>query len=183
MKKSALVIVLSFFIFTTADFIFPQKIDLVELQKKEKKRREKIKKAKYKITNDNVTSTIKTKKNLSFIKVDNETTGEKLKEKKKAAEEDPKKKEEYWRRKMKIINENIDTTKKNIEKTKSNLNQAQTNFLIADIPGKINQARALVDELTKLLEEHKIRLSKFEKDKEALYNEARKAGALPGWLR
>ena len=130
MKKFALLLILSFFIITTSDFIFPKQIDLVELQKKEKKRREKTKKAKYKITNDNLASMIKKKKKISFVKIDNETTGEKLQEEKKAIEEDPKKKEDYWRRRMRIVTENINTTKNNIKKTQSNLNQAQTNFLV-----------------------------------------------------
>lgn len=186
MKKFALILILSFFIINTSIYLFPEEIDLVELQKKEKKRRSKLKKAKYKITNENITSVLKKKKKISFVKVDNESTGEEPEKEKKVTKvpkEDPKKKEEYWRRKMMIANANINTCRSNIEKTQSNLNQAQTNFLIADIPLRINQSRVLVEKLSKALADLKTNLVKFEQDKEELYNDARRAGAPPGWLR
>lgn len=178
MKKIILVIVF----FLCSLFIASDSINLVEVQKKEKKRRKEIAKSKYVLTNDQLIQ-FSLKKNKSYVKtdIDTSTTGETEKSGKKKI--NLKSTEQYWRGRLNILNKNIDELKMRIQKTQSSLNRESSNFLIASIPSLQQRIKTNMDNLTSQLNNLKANLKKMEENKELFFREARREGALPGWLR
>lgn len=178
MKRIILVIV--FFLFSV--FLSSQSINLVEIQKKEKKRRKEISKSKYVLTNDKLIK-FSLKKGKTFVEtdLDTSTTGKTEKSKKKKI--NLKSTEKYWRGRLNILNKNIDELRERIQKAQSSLNRESSNFLIASTPSLQQRIRINMDNLTSQLNNLKVNLKKMKEDKELFFREARKEGALPGWLR
>ena len=173
------------FIIIFSVFLSSESINLVEIQKKEKERRKKTSKSKYVISNDNIVK-FSLKESRTYVKSEgNEEvdSGEAPTEKSKEVKTDEKDTEEYWRGRLKIINDSIDDLKSRIQETQSQLNRESSNFLVASIPSLQQQIKENIDNLTRQLDELKANLEQTEAEKEAFFTEARRAGALPGWLR
>jgi len=180
MKKIVLIVFIA--LFTLSFSLVSDSLNLVEIQKKEKKRREKLKKSKYVLNNDKIV-VFTLKKSKSFVKADvaADSTVDKTVKKKKSP--DDKNTEEYWRERLKILDSSLKNLKKGIAQMQSNLNRESSNFLIAGTASLQNQIKINIDTLTKRLEKLKADLQQRELDKEAFLTEARKSGVLPGWLR
>ncbi len=178
-------LILLTFVFA-GNLIYPESVSLVELQKKEAKRRKKTIKSKYVLTDSSIIYLSAGKKRVSFIKTD-ESVSEIGKSKKKSKLKkpliDPKKTEKYWKQRMKALDERILKLKEQISKTQLSLNKVQTDYLNLSIPSQISNAKAKLTQLTGKLSELKTGLASAELQKENLHEEARKAGAPPGWLR
>ncbi|MEN8155245.1 MAG: hypothetical protein ABFR75_14620 [Acidobacteriota bacterium] len=178
MKKILLIIL--FFIFSV--FLTSDSINLVEIQKKEKKRREGIKKSKYVLTNDKLIQ-FSLKKGKTYVKtdVDTSTAAETVKSEKKKS--NLKNTEQYWRSRLNVFDKNIGDLRKRISQAQSALNRESSNFLIASIPSLQQRIRTNIDKLSNQLNDLKENLKKMEEKKELFFREARMEGALPGWLR
>lgn len=178
MKRIILVIV--FFLFSI--FLSSESINLVEIQKKEKKRRKEIAKSKYVLTNDKLVE-FSLKKGKTFVEtdIDTSTAGETKKSKKKKI--NLKNTEQYWRSRLNILNKNINELRERIKKAQSSLNRESSSFLLASTPSLQQRIRINMDNLTRQLNDLKANLKKTEEDKELFFREARREGALPGWLR
>ena len=103
---------LTFFLFAATIFqgvMFSDSVNLVELQKKEAKRRKKTKKSKYILTDSSIVKVSVGGKRVSFLKAEEsgENTSPKKTIKQKKEVVDPKKTKKYWERRLKISNENI----------------------------------------------------------------------------
>ena len=175
-------IILVFVVFLFSIFITSDSINLVEIQKKEKKRRKEIAKSKYVLTNDKLVK-FSLEKGKTFVEtdIDTSTVGETKKSEKKKI--NLKSTEKYWRGRLNILNKNIDELRERIQKAQSSLNRESSNFLIASTPSLQQRIRTNMDNLTSQLNNLKANLKKMEKDKESFFREARKEGVLPGWLR
>jgi len=168
------------------DLIYPESISLVELQKKEAKRRKKTIKSKYVLTDSSIIYLSAGKKKVSFIKTDGNLSKSEQSIKKSKLKKpliDPKKTEKYWKQRIKALDERILKLKEQISKTQLSLNKVQTDYLNLSIPSQISNAKARLTQLKGKLSELKSGLASAELQKENLYEEARKSGALPGWLR
>jgi len=177
MKKKFFLTLLSFL----GVFVIVNSIDLVKVQKKEKERRKNISKSKYILTDNSLTQ-YTLKKNKSFVKTDKKLT-ESDPVKKKSESKNKENGEKYWRGRLDAINNGIKQLKKQIEETQSSLNKASSDYLIASTPSRQNQLREKVDKLSKQIAEFRANLKMQESNKEKFFDEARRGGALPGWLR
>ncbi|MCK5005616.1 MAG: hypothetical protein KAS21_11025 [Candidatus Aminicenantes bacterium] len=178
MKRIILILFLLLFSF----FLASDSLNLVEIQKKEKERRKKLAKSKYVLTNDKLME-YSLKKSKTFVESDVVTTTDVEKSKTTKKKIDPKSTEQYWRNRLNILNKNIEGIKKNIQESQSALNRESSNFLIASTPSLQQQIKMNIDRLTKQISELRASLTKWEADKELFFREARREGALPGWLR
>jgi unconventional prefoldin RPB5 interactor 1 len=106
--------------------------------------------------------------------VKNKTEGEKL---------DPKKTEKYWRERKKALVDKIKNNEKEIERLGKKLLQLNLQrggtYKYQDTAQLEKDIRDTANKLKNL----KMGLERMKKELEDLYEEARKAGALPGWLR
>lgn len=181
--------------------LHPQKVNLAELQKKEKERRKKTKKSKYIITNDNIDKIeIKQKKPYSFIKMGE---GKKGKKSSAAAGKKPgaakagkspdlpgseegasktRMTEEAWRQRKIDLLIRINSLKKNIDDMQSEFNRAG-NFYPDETLNQQLQRRQAAQKLLEQINKGKEQLKKLEKDLDNLETEARQLGVPPGWLR
>jgi len=162
--------------------LIPKDVDLVALQKKEKKRRDKAAKSKYVLTNDRIVE-FSLKKSKTFVKAEGVISKSVSDEKKKKPSPDEKDSEEYWRGRLKNLTGSIESIKKMLSDTQSQLNRESTNFLIAATASLQRQIQNNIIELKNRVEKLKADLKQREADLEAFHREARKAGVLPGWLR
>jgi len=96
---------------------------------------------------------------------------------------DPIKTEKYWRAKKELIEKNIREARENIKKTQSELNALQTKYFIVNTALEQTKIKKKMDKTASQLEAYKHGLAQFKKQLEDLPEEARKAGALPGWVR
>ncbi len=161
--------------------IIGDSLNLVQIQKREKERRKRIGKSKYVLTNSSIIK-YALKKNKSFVKSDKKLN-EPAKEKKEPIEKSKKRGEEYWRGRLNAINASIEQLKKKIVITQSTLNKASSDYIIASMPSRQNQLREKVNKLSKEIAKLRANLKFQESKKEDFFDEARKNGALPGWLR
>ncbi len=180
MKKIAIIFFIG--LLTLSFSLVSDSLNLVEIQKKEKKRREKLKKSKYVLNNDKIIE-FSLKKSKTFVKSDvSATTSSKtdINTKKKAEE---KKDEVYWRGRLKKINDGIEQTKTMIQEVQSSLNKASSDFLIATTPSLQQELGSKINNMQRQLAELRARLEHKERSRELFFREARRSGALPGWLR
>lgn len=181
---------LTFLFFSISIFqgiIFSESLNLVEIQKKEMKRRKKTKKAKYVLTNSSLVHLSVGKRKISFTKSESEegkiTSEKKNSKTEKKKTPDPKTTEKYWKRKIRISNEKILKLEEKITKTQLELNKAQTDYLTLSIPSHINDAKTRMDLLSSKLGKFRKQLELANVEKENIYEEARKSNVPPGWLR
>lgn len=111
-----------------------------------------------------------------------------VKDKMEGSSPDPKKTEKYWRGRKKALVDKIEKNKAEIEKLEKRLLEVRLKLLGGhfDSPHSHSEIVALKQELqdsTKKLQNYKKGLERMKQELEDLYEEARKAGALPGWLR
>ena len=178
MKK----IVLSLLIGLLSLSLVSDSLNLVELQKKEKKRRKKVVKSKYVLTNDKIIKFSLTKSK-TFVEADVTATPNVTKTPEKKKSPDDRNTEEYWKGRINNLNKSIENLKNRITDTQSRLNLESSNYLIASTPSLQNQINSNIITLRNRLEKLKADLKQRELDKEAFLTEARKSGVLPGWLR
>ncbi len=151
---------------------------LVELSKKEKERRKKIKTAKV-ITNADLGKAprpsviIKGGKSSLPAVMGEESEGEKS----------TKKTKEWWVSRKRKLEEKIASLKKKIQELQQKVNALSTNFLIEQRPIAQQRVKSALEKAKGQLEAAKKELAEAEKALEKLYEDARKAGIPPGWLR
>ena len=166
---------------------FAEDSDLVKAAKKEKERRSKIE-AKKTLTNQDIEE-IRKKQPISGIETtaaEGETaTGEEVKgegTKKEAA--DPTQTEEYWRGRKQDVDARLKDAQSRVEQIQSEINSLTAAFYAE---GDGVAQRPLIEseriERLKELEAAKQELENAKAATEGLEDEARRSGALPGWLR
>ncbi len=89
----------------------------------------------------------------------------------------------YWRGKFIKVNKAIEQTSKKIKNIQSELNRLLTEKLNTDDNIVIMQINAEMEKLEKKKKQLEEKLKNLKKEKEKLKDEARRAGALPGWYR
>jgi hypothetical protein len=165
---------------------FAEDSDLVKAAKREKERREKVE-AKKVLTNQDVEE-IRKKQPISGIESSEaegetepaeETTGEAKK-----PEVDPTQTEEYWRARKQETDARLNDAQARVEQLQSEINSL-TQAFYAEADGVAQ--RPLIEseriERLKELEQAKQELENARAASEGLEDEARRAGALPGWVR
>lgn len=184
MKK---VLLLSGILVAFASYTFSEDSDLVKAAKKEKERRAKVE-AKKTLTNQDIEE-IRKKQPISGIESsDAETTSEgqatdtaKKDEKK---EVDPTQTEEYWRARKQETDSRLKEAQTRVEQLQSEINTLTAAFY-AESDGVAQ--RPLIDaertERIKELEAAKLELEAARAASEGLEDDARRSGALPGWIR
>ncbi len=164
-------------LFLLVGFLLSQS-PLVELSKKEKERRRRIKTTKV-ITNADLGKaprpSVITKRAKSFLPrvSGGESEGEKS----------PKKKREWWISRKRKLEEKIASLKRKIQELQQKVNSLSTNFLIEQRPIAQQKVKSALEKAKGQLEAAKRELAQAKKALDKLYEEARKAGIPPGWLR
>ncbi len=164
------------------------KDDLVELQKKERKRRKKIKKSVIKITDENIHELAKKSiRKISRISTDGSNTlsGQPLSARKNnyEGEGNIKKNKEYWGKERLRIENNIKFYEKKVKLLTNRLNKLSDDYLIMDLPTSKEQIRIDMEKTRIELSKSKQQIPYFKKKLEELHDKARKEGVPPGWLR
>jgi hypothetical protein len=185
MKKMFLLIGV-LFAFVTASYA--EDSPLVKAAKKEKERRAKTE-AKKTLTNQDIED-IRKKQPSSGIEtaaVEDETAGtdeSKTASTAKKEQVDPTQTEEYWRARKQEVNSRVSEAQTRVEQLQSEINSL-TQAFYAEGDGVAQ--RPLIEteriERIKELEAAKEALQNARAESEGLEDEARRAGALPGWLR
>jgi hypothetical protein len=96
---------------------------------------------------------------------------------------DPKKTEKYWRERKKALVDNIKRNEEEIERLEKKLLQLNIKRNGIEIHAQIVEVEQEIRDTYNKLQNYKKGLENLKKDLENLHDEARKAGALPGWLR
>ncbi|MBI2839411.1 MAG: hypothetical protein HYX75_13940 [Acidobacteria bacterium] len=91
--------------------------------------------------------------------------------------------EAHWRLKTTRLVDARNAAKRDVDELQPQLNLAWNNYYAADDAAYRGKIRTEIDSLTTRIEEAKKRLEQATKDLDNLADEARKAGALPGWVR
>jgi hypothetical protein len=184
--KSIFLLIGVLFAFITVSFA--EDSDLVKAAKKEKERRAKTE-AKKTLTNQDIEE-IRKKQPISGIETstaegetEEEATGTPTAAEKKAAP-DPTQTEEYWRGRKQEADSRVRDAQSRVEQLQSEINTL-TQAFYAEGDGVAQ--RPLIEteriERIKELEAAKQELESARAASEGLEDEARRAGALPGWLR
>lgn len=184
--KSIFLLIGVLFAFITVSFA--EDSDLVKAAKKEKERRAKTE-AKKTLTNQDIEE-IRKKQPISGIETstaegetEEEATAEATAAEKKAAP-DPTQTEEYWRGRKQEADSRVRDAQSRVEQLQSEINTL-TQAFYAEGDGVAQ--RPLIEteriERIKELEAAKQELENARAASEGLEDEARRAGALPGWLR
>ena len=172
------------FVFTVTTFAADS--DLVKLAKQEKERRAKTQ-AKKTLTNQDIEE-IRKKQPLTGIEnageqtqpADNTDAKSGAKEKK-AADTNT---EEYWRGRKQQVDQDLRDAQSKVEQLQTEVNQLQTAFYAeGDGVGQRPVIKTEWDERLKALDQAKQDLKAAQEQSDGLEDEARKAGALPGWVR
>jgi hypothetical protein len=104
-------------------------------------------------------------------------------DKSKGEKSDPKKTEQYWKDRKKTLVDKIKANEQAIKDMQAKLFQLQNQLNRTDIVSdRLRIEQEIRDTYTKL-ENYKKGLERMKQELEDLYDEARRAGALPGWLR
>lgn len=150
---------------------------LVELSRKEKKRREKIKASRV-ITNDDLKGLppALSASAKSSSAVSNIPSGEKPASSKK-------KDEQWWRQQSKAIRDKIAKLEEEIKKLQLKVNSLSMRFLIEQRPFEHQKVKEELEKAKGDLLRAKKELEKAKQELEALYEKARKEGIPPGWIR
>jgi len=106
--------------------------------------------------------------------VKNTTEGEKY---------DPTKTEKYWRERKSALVERINANEAEVKNMQAKLFQMQNQLNGADIVAERIRLEKEIIETAKNLEDYKRGLERMKQELEDLEDEARKAGAPPGWVR
>lgn len=91
--------------------------------------------------------------------------------------------EAHWRLKTTRLVDARNGAKREVDELQPQLNLAWNNYYAADDAAYRGKIRTEIDSLTERLDDAKKRLEQAKKDLDNLADEARKAGALPGWVR
>jgi hypothetical protein len=171
-----------------------EKTEKKEEEKKQEEKNKKDKKIKRVWTDKDLKEIKKERLNITFVPPDPD---EKKKKKKKKVTDppdlvrdttegekhDPKKTEKYWRERKNALVDKIKKNEEEIKNMQARLFQLQGQLTGTDIYSQRVQIEQEIRDTTKKLENYKKGLERMKKDLEDLHDEARKAGALPGWLR
>ncbi len=186
--RSLILVVLSFFIISIfTPCVFPDTVDLVKLKKEEEKRRKKIQKSKYQLTNYNLASIKVPEKNYGFVQFTGEVATldqeEKQVENGAVQKKDPQKEREYWSDLKNKLEKQVAELNKKVEADQLVLNQLVTDHISMNLP---LQKIDLKNQIDKFIAEHnknKLKLESLQNQLSDLPEKARKAGVPPGWVR
>lgn len=169
-----------------------------EKNKKEEKKEKKLKRV---WTDADLKEIRKERLNITEVSPEPDEKDKKKKEKKKITappdlvidkikgeKSDPKKTEKYWRDRKKALVDKIKKNELEIERLEKRIPELRSKLEGAhfDSPDRHSERAVLIEELEnskKKLQSYKMGLERLKQELEDLYDEARKAGALPGWLR
>ncbi len=178
--------ILSVVLFFAVGTNLTAKDDLVKLQKKEEKRRKKIKKSVIKITNENI---IKLSKNSSkkVVKLSGSNiTSSIIQPSQKNSdnqESNKNKDQEYWRSEKINLENSIKFYEEKVSTLTSRLNKLITDNLNTDyIPAKI-QIKADIKKTRIELSKSKQQVPHLKNKLEQFLEEAKRSSIPPGWLR
>ncbi len=186
--RNLILVVLSFFIINIfTPCAFPDAVDLVKLKKEEEKRRKKIQKSKYKLTNYNLISIKVPEKNYGFVQFTEEVETldqeEKQVENSTVQKKDPQKEMKYWKDLKNKLEEQIAKLNKKVEADQLVLNQMVTNHISMSLPLQKIDLRNQIDKFTSEHNKNKLKLESLQNQLSDLPEKARKAGVPPGWVR
>jgi len=179
------IIILSVLAFFAVDNMAFAKDDLVEMQKKEAKRRKKIKKSVLKITDYNINSlsnksqkkvgrlsgSVSLKSNATIINNSEEENDRSGRGK------------EYWKSEKLRLESSIRFYEKREKDLMLNLNKLSSDYLIVDFPPAKNRIKLDMEKTRAEINKVKKKIPFLKKQLEVLLENARKAGIPPGWLR
>jgi hypothetical protein len=158
--------------------------DLVKAAKKEKERRAKVE-AKKTLTNQDIEEIKKKQLGMESTEAPVAESSEETEEVKKGKKEvDPTQTEEYWRARKQETDQRLADAQAKVQELQNEINTLTTAFY-AESDGVAQ--RPLIEseriERLKELEQAKQELETARAESEGLEDEARRAGALPGWVR
>ncbi len=165
-------------LFVLGAFLLAQS-PLVELSKKERERRKRVKAVKV-ITNQDLG---KAPKPSLVTSAAPERGGKEGEVNEGALSKGKKKDRNWWASRKKALEEKIASLKKRIEELQRRVNALTTGFLIEQRPMAHQKVKSELEKAKGELERARKELEKAKKELEDLYEKARKAGIPPGWLR
>ncbi len=175
---------LGLFLVFGVTYSFAADSDLVKLAKQEKERRAKTE-AKKTLTNQDIEEIRKKQLGIESSGPEGQPVeGEKTAGGEKKKEEDPAAQETYWRGRKDAADAGIQDAQARVNQLQSEINSLTTSFY-AEADG-VGQRPLIESERASRIDELKAAQQALEDAKagrEDLDDEARKAGALPGWLR
>ncbi len=173
MRRFALLLIIGFLL---------SQSPLVELSKKEKKRRKKSVKTKV-ITNVDLGRSTSSLNILGkAYSPSTETAGTK-EFPEKTLKPGQKKDKKWWSGRRKAIYEKINKLRKKIQELNTKVNGLSNQFLLEQRPFAQARVKEELEKAKGALQQAKADLANAEKELENLYNEARKEGIPPGWIR
>ncbi|MCX6557300.1 MAG: hypothetical protein NTW95_07730, partial [Candidatus Aminicenantes bacterium] len=90
---------------------------------------------------------------------------------------------DYWKRQQAQLQARIADLKEGIQSEQLELNKLWSDFYLKNIPAEQNAIKLQIAQVTNQLEQKKLFLSQTETQLEDFFENARKAGVPPGWLR
>lgn len=168
-----------FVIFAVLAGVLFSQSSLVELSRKEKERRKKIKQTRV-ITNEDlkkgagVINVIGTSSSVVSTKPPQETSAEGKSKKREKA---------WWAEQSKTLKERIKKLENKIKELELKVNSLSTQFLIEQRPFEHARVKSELERAKGELIRARNELKAAEKELEALYDKARKEGIPPGWVR
>jgi hypothetical protein len=176
-----------FFLYFAVILSNAQAVNLAELSRQEKERKKNQQTASVVLNNDNLSTFAKDKG--SFIQASN--SGESSKTLSSHSEgqggdmpgRTSEGDQEFWKNRKKMLADNIENLEKQVEKGQSDINHWQTQYLNNDVLTQKNTIKENMDKAANTLKELKEKLNDAKMDLEEFYEEARKKGIPPGWIR
>jgi len=162
---------------------FAEDSALVKAAKKEKERRAKVE-AKKTLTNQDIEE-IRTKQlGIESTAVPGDESAEETKGDKKDKKEDPAQSEEYWRGRKQETDQRVQDAQSKVQELQTEITNLTTAFY-AESDGVAQRPVIESERIERLkeLEQAKQDLENARAESDGLEEEARKAGALPGWIR
>ncbi len=164
--------------------LFSDKIDLVDLKKKEKQRKKNQKKPSLVITNDNIGKLKFKNARYTLIEVVSDKKTEPGTQQIAPLKKPPRNREkEYWQSMKRNLESQIAKLKETVNEQQLSLNKLHTDHLIMDLPYQKAALKKQIDQLTPKLNANKENLKNLQQELAALPDKARKAGIPPGWIR
>ncbi|MCX6554520.1 MAG: hypothetical protein NTZ12_05825 [Candidatus Aminicenantes bacterium] len=188
MKFPVWVLLTCFFLTGLSPVFGKGAIDLVALKKQEEERRKKVSKSKQSITDANVNKFSGGSRPYGFVQMESESPPPAAEENVpavpgSAAPADEKKQPDYWKRQQVQLETRIAELKESIQSQQLELNKLWSDFYIKNIPADQDAIKVQIAQVTNQLEQKKLFLSQSETQLEEFFENARKAGVPPGWLR
>jgi hypothetical protein len=181
MKK--LFLFLGFLFVFTVTSSFGEDSDLVKLAKKEKERRAKTT-AKKTLTNQDIEEIRKKQPITGIESAEGEAAPSAETTTQAGPKEKPENTEEYWHQRKQETDQQLKDAQSRVDQIQSEINQLRTAFYAeADGVGQRPVIQQEWDERLKSLEQARQELQDAQAQSSGLEDEARKAGALPGWIR